>query len=72
MTCTGPNCTRTDHMAKGLCSAHYIQQYRGLTLTPLRRWGRNRRCEAEGCDRAHHAHGLCFMHYERTTKGHPR
>lgn len=52
---------------KGLCQAHYMQQYSGKPLTPLkptpRRYAVGATCEFEGCERPVRSLGLCGAHH---------
>jgi hypothetical protein len=59
--CTFPGCGRKLR-ARGLCSAHWLQQHEGRPLRPLRvpRVG----CKIEGCAAKHHAHGYCNRHLQ--------
>src|SRR5665647_1421043 len=55
--CTVDGCNNK-HKAKGLCSMHYLQEWRASTP--------DRRCEVEGCTRSDvMAHNLCDVHYAR-------
>ena len=67
--------------ARGLCHKHYSQAQRlgvvsaARTVVALQsskavpvnatRWGPDRGCAVEGCDRRHRSKGLCYMHYRR-------
>ncbi len=51
---------------KGLCDTHYVQQHRGLPLTPIRQTADNSGpCSEQGCEKPAKAGGLCGAHYER-------
>ena len=58
--CEFPGCEKKK-LAKGLCSAHWLQQHEGRTLRPLRVGIVG--CKEEGCGSKHHAHGYCGRHY---------
>lgn len=70
-TCTFKDCNR-QHLAKGLCKAHYNMQYYGHELHPIQKPGekqvRRRRARVEGCSipqctAKHRAKGYCSNHY---------
>ena len=59
---------------KGLCGAHYQQQWRGEELKPVikRRRGESPRpCSFRECDRAATKRGLCATHYAQQRRGQP-
>jgi hypothetical protein len=58
-----PNPKRT----KGLCNAHYLQQWSGKPLTPLR--VTRTVCTFEGCLQPHRSFGLCEAHYYQQRRG---
>ena len=50
-------------LSKGLCAAHYQQQHKGRTLTPVeRRPYQLELCRVKECSRPRHARGLCNRH----------
>lgn len=65
--CSFPECGRTVLAAKGLCRAHYMQQYRGQDLTRVR--SAVEVCTVPGCSRKHAARGLCIGHYQQAKRG---
>jgi hypothetical protein len=78
--CTFEGCDGQQH-SKGLCNAHYMQQYLGKELTPVIKRNRGplekvepgsaRACEVEGCVRVRRARGLCGAHHEQQRRGIP-
>lgn len=63
--CTEGGCERPRHgKLHTWCRTHYEKQRRAKNaeLAPL---GFGRRCDIEGCERPHHATGLCRRHYSR-------
>ena len=55
-----------EHYARGHCKKHYTQILRHGRLMPERERGRNRECEAKGCDRASHGtKSYCRKHYRQ-------
>lgn len=62
--CSFESCVHYVH-AKGLCSAHYNQRYRGKPLTPLRKSLRSttpRCCAIRNCTRVVQTRWLCGSH----------
>lgn len=65
--CSVPGCDRKT-CARGLCSAHYSRDRRGVPVdTPLRSYGA-KGCSVEGCGRPHSARGLCNYHWHEARK----
>lgn len=65
--CAVEGCDRA-FKAKGLCSAHHLQQLKGKPLTPIKRWkGKSPRltCSIEECEKLVHSRGWCAMHVMR-------
>ena len=63
--CSGPECERAVIIvSKGLCMAHYQQQWAGKELRPLKGSARrpDRPCGVDTCDRVMTSRGLCTMH----------
>lgn len=51
--------------AKGLCSPHYQQQWRGAPFSdPIPRW-RGEECAVDGCSDQVRSVALCAIHYDR-------
>lgn len=70
MTCTGPECDRTDIYATGLCISHYSQKMKHKPLTPIRKPQPKVLCEGPECDReATAANPLCKAHRSQLTRG---
>ena len=67
-TCSLDYCDRP-HGAKGLCHAHWKQQYQGRPLSPLRVTHAGEPCAVEGCNRVRHVRGLCVTHESRRRAG---
>lgn len=67
--CSFDGCPKGQH-CKGLCKAHYEQQWRGYELRPLLETV-TRICHVEGCDRDVYAvrDGLCHCCYTRRRRG---
>lgn len=64
--CGGP------HSAKGLCSAHYSQQARGVPLRPVNRnlaTNKGKVCAYESCIEWAKTSGLCGGHYQQRLRG---
>lgn len=66
-TCSFPGCGRKLR-ARGLCSAHWLQQHEGRPLRAIRvpQTG----CKVDGCAAKHHSHGYCGKHWQ-LVKNHP-
>jgi len=65
LPCSFEDCGRPGY-CKGLCQRHYLQQYGGKPLTPIReKLKLPDECIVEGCTRKPRAKGLCHMHYWR-------
>lgn len=63
--CSIEGCNRK-HEAKGLCSFHYLQQYKGrkITLNPTKqRMKGDEICLFEGCEKKAKSFGYCNTHY---------
>ncbi len=67
--CEFPGCERQCY-ARGLCMAHYQQQYSGKPLAPLFAH-RGKKCSFPGCGKKHSAHGLCQGHNIQRKTGSP-
>lgn len=64
--CRFPSCTRPQR-ARGYCAAHYFQWLSG-SMRVLRDDTPRRLCSVGGCERLHHATGLCVVHYNVANK----
>jgi hypothetical protein len=68
-SCTFEGCERP-HRSRGLCRAHYSQQARGVSLTPIgTRPEVPDTCTYEGCDRPYVGKGYCMTHYQQQRRG---
>jgi hypothetical protein len=70
--CSFESCGRPGY-CKGLCQRHYLQQYAGKPLTPIReKLKQPDFCIVDGCTRKPKSKGLCHMHGWRVkTHGDP-
>lgn len=70
MRCSFAGCGRTVR-SRGLCRAHYRQQWLGQELKTLvaRQLRSETPCSFEGCGRGASAKGLCAAHYLQAKKG---
>lgn len=69
-TCSAEDCERYPDGGKGMCSMHYRRWLkRGDTSLAYPR--RDPICSVDGCDRPHHANGLCTWHEQRRRAGLP-
>ena len=65
MKCSFPKCVR-EHIAKGLCRAHYDQLRYGKVLRELRQpVVYPATCTLNGCERPYRSVGYCDMHYQQ-------
>lgn len=68
--CSFPGCGPISYRpSKGLCSAHYQQQRKGLELTPKRQPVPLRDCSFLGCHNTAEQLGLCCGHYSQRRRG---
>ncbi len=64
--CEFPGCSNT-HKARGYCSAHYHQLWRGAELSPIvkRSSKYGSKCSEPDCTRQHYSSGFCRVHHQR-------
>jgi len=67
--CSFPGCERA-HLARGLCTGHYQQMWKGQELKPIVKPValRDLPCSVDGCDEPQKARGYCGTHYQRLRK----
>ena len=57
-------------MGAGVCTAHRQRQLRGAVVdVPIRIYNPGRGCSTEGCNKSHHAHGMCADCFRRSLRG---
>lgn len=66
--CGFPACERPP-VGRGLCGAHYRQQWKGRPLTPITRRPQIGPCASPKCPRLAHSLGHCRGHYNRIRHG---
>lgn len=68
MICSFDTCDLKPH-ASGLCRGHYMQQYKGKPLKPLRKRNVGKTCLFHTCSLPAKTRELCNMHYRQLMLG---